>query len=162
MSEREERVEGIFATNCGLAKVRLVLADGKGSVNVTSRWMGDEPALDVTFRCRHNRLGSHSGSLVIEHAEDGATNEELVLPPSDGALVVEYVRVTRQIDDRAGSASMASSGGATKEFTVVLWLHRDAIFFDGTEPEHDPADSPETFHTTLRAIRWLTRPWKLG
>ena len=78
MSEREERVEGIFATNCGLAKVRLVLADGKGSVNVTSRWMGDEPALDVTFRCRHNRLGSHSGSLVIEHAEDGATNEELV------------------------------------------------------------------------------------
>jgi hypothetical protein len=55
------------------------------------------------------------------------------------------------------------AGDWNRSFTLVLWLHADATFDDGTDLEPDEYDPPaEAFRPVVRALNWLTQPWKLG
>jgi hypothetical protein len=158
-----ENLEGTVGTNCGKTTIRVRFCEeGTCELSVWSGWLSDTP-LDVTFTCLHTPAGSHYGFLVIERAVDGESGADVALPPSDGALVVEYVRVPTQHVSGAGSDAMSFSGWWTTDFTMVLWLHPDAAFDDGTALEESEYDvPPEQFKRAAEALHWLVKPWKLG
>lgn len=143
---------GVVATGSGRTRVRVSFApEDRVLVEVLARWMGDEAALDVVVRCRHEPRGSHSGIFIVEGAFAAETNDPFDLPPSDGPIILEYVRVPPQ------------TTGDGETFTMVSWLHPDAAFDDGTDLEPDDYDvSPERFRPVARALGCLARPWKLG
>jgi len=124
--------------------------------------MGQE-AFAIELVCRHEAHGEQGGALVVEGAQRADSLDTLPLPPSDGPLVLEYVRVPAQEAPLAGSDAMAVVGRWTSPFTMVLWLHRDAEFDDGTDLSPDEYDlPPEQFGPVVTALHSLVRPWKLG
>lgn len=157
-----EQLAGFVATKSGRTDVILELAGGEASLTVTSRWMGSEP-LDIVLVCRHKATGSHSGALIVRSAHRVDADEPVPLPPSDGAIVIEYVRVPPQDAPLAGNDTMSVVGHWTDPFTMVLWLHRDAAFDDGTDLDPDNYDvPPESFRPVAEALARLERPWKLA
>lgn len=152
-----ERLVGYRGTNCGETNVALSIDEPRASLRVHARWMG-RPELDVVLEGAHRVLGSHSAALVVENAR--SRGESLLLPPSDGALIIECVRVPSQPAPLPGSESLPWSAGRwTSPYTLVLWLHPDAFYDDGTESYEG---DPEQFRQVVDALRWLERPWKLG
>jgi hypothetical protein len=131
-------------------------------VEIRAQWMGSE-ALELVLLCRHHVSGTHSGALTVESARRAASSDEVPLPPSDGPIILEYVRVPAQPAPHAGSESMAMVGQWTDPFSMVLWLHRDATIDDGTDLEPDEYDvDPAAFRPVVDALDWLRRPWKLA
>jgi hypothetical protein len=156
-----EQLVGLRETNSGATRVYLAIDDVRATLRVHARWMG-RAELDVMFECEHRLLGSHSGALLVANAR--ICGESRPLPPSDGALIIEYVRVPEQPAPLPGSASLPWSAGRwTDPYTLVLWLHPDAVYDDGSELAANEYEvPPEDFAPTVEAIRWLAQPWKLG
>lgn len=157
-----EQLAGFVATKSGRTDVILRLAGDEAFLTVTSRWMGSDP-LELVLVCRHKVTGSHAGALILRSAHRVDADEPVPIPPTDGAIVIEYVRVPSQEAPVAGSDTMSVVGHWTDPFTMVLWLHRDAAFDDGTDLDPGEYDvPPESFRPVVRALGWLERPWKLA
>ena len=156
-----EDLLGLRGTNSGATHVYLTIDGARASVRLHARWMGQRE-LDVVLDCEHRVLGSHSGALLVDRARTGV--DTLPLPPSDGALIIEYVRVPEQPAPLPGSESLPWSAGRwTDPYTLVLWLHPDAAYDDGSQLDAQEYEvPPEQFRCVVDALGWLERPWKLG
>lgn len=158
--DEPERLTSYVSTGAGSTRMELDLFESRAVLHVRSRWMG-QPALDVAFALRHRVLGSHSGALVVETAQE--RGNPIPLPPCDGPLVLEYARVPPQPSKYAGSGTMAMVGASTDPWTLLLWLHPDVMYDDGTQLPPEEYDAPpDDFAPVVRALRELERPWKLG
>jgi hypothetical protein len=135
MSDGEscERLTGFVGTGSGSTWMELELFAARAVLRFHSRWMGDEQPLEVSFILRHRVLGSHSGALVLEAACGSKDSKPLPLPPSDGPIVLEYARVPPQSAELPGSDVMAVVGHWTDPWSLLLWLHADAMYDDGTQ-----------------------------
>ena len=123
-----EQLVGFRSTNSGATHINLRIDETRALLRVHARWMG-RPELDVELDCEHRVLGTHSGALLVQNAR--CRGETLPLPPSDGALIIEYVRVPSQRAPLAGSESLPWSAGRwTDPYSFVLWLHPDAAYND--------------------------------
>jgi hypothetical protein len=158
-----ESLAGFVSTNTGRTEVRLDVDGERARLTVWARWMGT-PLLDVVLLCQHEATGSHSGALVVVGAcRPDEEPGDIPLPPSDGDILLEYVRVPVQPAVYGGGGMWAVAGEWNEEFTMVLWLHPEAAFDDGTDLEPEEYDvAPELFRPVASALAWLKRPWKLG
>ena len=151
-----ETFQGFVATGCGSTWLTVALDGAQATVAIRSRWMGDAAPLEVALSCRHHRRGSHSGVLIVAAAEG------LVLPPSDGEILLEYVQLPSQPAGGAGSGAMAAAGDWNESFSFLIWLHRDAVFDRGDELPPEAYDTPiACFEPVARALELLNLPWKL-
>ncbi len=143
---------GWLGTGSGATNVVLTLDVERAVLSVHARWMG-QPELELTLDCEHRVVGSHSGALAITGARRG--DEPVPLPPSDGRVIVEYVRVPPQPTE--------DEDDEDETYTMVLWLHPQSYFDDGTELEASQYEvPPEQFRPVVDALKHLTSPWKLG
>ena len=158
----DETLESYAATGCGSTTVTMTLEEGGGvSIRVHARWMGSPP-FDVTLRARHLTRTEHHGVVALESAEQTG-GAALELPPSDGEILLEYVRIPVQEDLIPGNAAMAAAGTWNDHFSAVLWVHRDADWDDGTQMSPEDYDVPiERFAPVAKALGRLERVWKLG
>lgn len=158
-----ETLEGYTATGCGSTHVTLALDEGGGaSVTVRARWMGDDAPFEVTLSGRHLKRTAHHGVLAMDRAA-GKDGVALEMPPSDGAILLEYVRVPVQEDTIPGNDAMAYAGTWNDAFRAVLWVHPDAMWDDGTQLSPDEYEvPPERFAPVVRALKWIERVWKLA
>jgi hypothetical protein len=162
-SDSDETLRGYKATGSGGTEVILHLSAERARLTLLSRWMGDNPTLHVELECRHRVLGSHYGVLVLERARSLEPEQALTLPPSDGVITLEYVRVPLQKNEFAGNDTMAMVGTWNDVFSMVLWLHPDAMFDDGTDLDPSEYEVPiESFRPVARMLKWFDSPWKLG
>lgn len=141
----------------------LKLGPGYGAtVKVRANWMGSDDKLDLTLRCRQLKRGSHYGVLSIEGAQS-ASGEDVPLPPSDGEILLEYVRVPEQANPFAGCDTMEMVGSWNERFRAVIWIHQGAEWDSGTDlPVEEYDVPPARFAPVVRALRWLELVWKLG
>jgi hypothetical protein len=156
-----EHLTGFVATGTGKTELALELSETRAVLQFHARWMGTEP-IELALELESIAIGSHSGVLALAAARlPGGT--AVPLPPSDGPLLLEFVRVPPQHTAHAGSDVMAVVGRWTEAWTLLLWLHADAAYDDGTQlPPGDYDDPPEAFAPVVRVLRELERPWKLG
>lgn len=155
-----ESLTAFVGTGAGSTRMTLeLLADG-ATLHFQSRWMGQQP-LELVLALRRSVTESHSGALVVQSARtDG---KAIPLPPSDGPLVLEYARVPPQRSPRAGSGTMAMVGEWTDPWTLLLWLHPEVMYDDGTQLGPDDYDCPpDDFAPVVKVLRELERPWKFG
>jgi hypothetical protein len=146
-------LSGFIGTKNGETQVRLVLEGERAELAVTADWMGQDD-VHVVFVARHEALSAHAGALVLESARDEA-GAPLTLPASDGAIVVEYLRVPPQPAPHAGCTEMATAGRWTDPYTLVLWLHRETALAPADKDPEVPAD----VHV---ALDWIHHPFKLS
>lgn len=153
MVNTREQFEGFVSTGVGTSELVLIL-DEQATVRLTTRWMGQAP-LDVTLHARHQVIGSRSGALFIIDATDGE-GRAVPLPPSDGAIVLEYAKV----DEPQPAIELV--GISADAWSVLLWLHPNSYFDDGSDLPADQYEcSPDAFAPVVRMLRELERPWKL-
>jgi len=156
-----ESLRGFVATGSGQTTVELELAADRATLHFHSQWMGDAAPFELSLALHHTIVGSHSGALKIESAR--IADRAVPLPPSDGPILLEYARVPAQPAGPAGSDVMAVVGRGTDPWSLLLWLHADAAFDDGTQlpvEEYDPP--PSELAPVVKVLRELERPWKLG
>jgi hypothetical protein len=158
----DETLVGFVATTAGKTEITLELRGDRATLRVHSQWMGDAEPFELALALTHGVRGSHSGVLVVTAAQL-PDHTAVPLPPADGPLILEYARVPPQRSEDAGSDVMAVVGRWTDPWTLLLWLHANAMYDDGTQlPLEDYADPPEAFAPVVRVLRELERPWKLG
>lgn len=155
------RFEGYQETGCGSTHLLLELPAGPGAkICLRADWMGQEK-IEVELLCRHMPQSDHYGVLLLDGATSGGS--ACPLPPSDGAVCLEYVRIPPQKAGQSGSDTLAACGRWNQDFVLVLWIHAQSYYDDGTQLEpHEYESPPESFQPVVRALTWLQSPWKLG
>lgn len=152
--------EGHQATGCGSTSLKLEFHPQElACLHLRCHWMG-APEQQIELRFRHRPQSEHYGAMWLEEAR--VSDRECPLPPSDGPICLEYVRVPRQQAQEAGNDTMAVAGHWNEHFALVLWVHPNSYYDDGSEL--DPSEyeeGPEAFQPVVGALKWLNSPWKL-
>lgn len=139
---------GEVGTGAGRTTVSVrSAAEDAWEVSVYARWMGDAAPLEVTFTCDPLEHSTHYDKLRICSARD-AEGADVPLPPADGALVLELIRIPEQ--------------AVRDPFNAVIWLHPQSYYDPGDQLPVDEYDiPPERFRPAARALAYLENPWKL-
>lgn len=155
-----ETLVGWEATGSGATRIEVVLDGTRATLHLHGRWMGQaETAL--VLDCEHRIVGSHAGVLVVRGARCGDTR--VPLPPSDGPVWLEYVRVPPQPAEVGSETLVAGHAQVPDTFTHVLWLHRYSYFDDGTQLPADAYEVPvEQWRPVVEVLRQFESPWKLS
>ncbi|MEL6346221.1 MAG: hypothetical protein AAFV53_24130 [Myxococcota bacterium] len=143
--------------------MRLLLDATEARVQIRSRWMGQDP-LAVELQCTHHHLDDLFGVLELIAAKSISEDPApYTLPPSDGPVLLEYVRLpTPQKGVVAGSDTMYAAGAWNTTFSLLLWLHPDATFDTGRDLPPEEYDEPvEQFLPVSKGLLWLEQPSKL-
>jgi hypothetical protein len=144
-SEGSESLIGYLASNSGSFRIQVDLGTQHAWLCIVEKWMGSAPPINIVLVCSHQVLGTHSGLLILESAHRPGSMENVPLPPAEGSIAFEYVRVPSQAAF-VGDDVLSSMEDSPVSYTAVIWLNPAATYDSGTDlPAHAYEVPPSAF-----------------